>query len=274
MKKYILVVIALTVATISFSQKRNKDVRIGFLLEPNISWFHPAENGVKNDGSKVGINYGLMIDYEFNDNYILATGLQVSHVGGKLSYTGNTWTDKNVGYVSADNSAVTNTANYNVSIQYVQIPFAIKLLSDNKGKANFWGSFGGFLAIPVKARADVQTNFAVGGVSNFSKDNDNVISNIQPLNIGMQIGAGVEFPLSNKNSLVAGLIFNNGFIDATKNGSWGNDGRVNLNNIALKLGVFSLFSTQFSGFHSINPLQFFAPQLQLKLCALSFNSKA
>jgi hypothetical protein len=168
----------------------------------------------------------------------LATGLQISHVGGKLSYTGNTWTDKHVGYVSADNSSVTNTANYNIAIQYLQIPFAIKLLSDNKGKTNFWGSFGGFLAVPLKARADVQTNFAVGSVNNFSKDNDNVVGNIQPINIGMQIGAGAEFSLGNKNILVAGLIFNNGFIDATKNGSWGDDGRINLNSISLKLGVF------------------------------------
>ncbi len=238
MKKNILVVIALAVATISFSQKRNKDIRIGFLLEPNISWFHPAENGIKNDGSKVGINYGLMIDYEFNDNYILTTGLQISHVGGKLSYTGNSWTDKHVGYISADNSSVNNTANYNIGLQYLQIPFAIKLLSDNKSKTNFWGSFGGFLAIPLKARADVQTNFAVGGVNNYSKDNDNVIGNIQPINIGMQIGAGIETPISDKNILVMGLIFNNGFIDATRNGSWGDDGRINLNNISLKLGVF------------------------------------
>ena len=33
-------------------------------------------------------------------------------------------------------------------------------------------------------------------------------------------------------------ILNNGFIDVTKNSSWGNDGRINLNNVALKLGIF------------------------------------
>ena len=223
---YILVII-----TASFGQRKSKDVRIGFLLEPNISWLHPNENGIKNDGSKVGINYGLMIDYEFSDNYILATGLQVCHTGGKLSYVGT-----NTGYIVPDISSPTPTtpltANYNIGIQYLQIPFAIKLKSDNKSKLNYWGSFGGFLAVPLKARADVETNFGI------SKDNDNVIGNIQPINLGMQIGAGVEFPLSDKNVLVAGLLFNNGFIDVTKNSSWGNDGRINLNNIALKLGIF------------------------------------
>jgi hypothetical protein len=236
--KNILLAATLLIATSSLAQKHSKDLRIGFKLEPNISWFHPVENGVKSDGSKVGINYGLMVDYEFADNYILSTGLQVSHVGGKLSYTGNSWSDKKVGYITADNSDVKNTANYNIGIQYVEIPFAIKLKSSNKGGMDYWGSFGGFLAVPVKARADINTNFAAGGVANFSKENDNAISNVQPITIGMQIGAGVEIPISDKNALVAGLVFNNGFIDVTKNGSFGNDGRINLNSLALKLGIF------------------------------------
>jgi hypothetical protein len=91
----------------------------------------------------------------------------------------------------------------------------------------------------VKARANVQTNFLVGtSTTNYTNDNENVLSNIQPVALGMQVGAGVEIPISDKNVLVAGLVFNNGFIDVTKNSSWGGDGRINLNNLALKLGVF------------------------------------
>jgi len=242
MKKVLSLVLVLVVTTASFAQKHSKDLRIGFKIEPNISWFHPVENGIKADGSKVGINYGLMLDYEFADNYIFSTGLQVSQVGGKLSYTnsaGINWSGTNVGYVAADTKNLGNTANYNIGIQYVEIPFTIKLKSSNKGKMDYWANFGGFLAVPVKARADVSTNFSVGGgVASYSKGNDNVISQIQPITIGMQIGGGVEIPISDKNVLVAGLVFNNGFIDVTKNGNWGGDGRVNLNSMALKLGIF------------------------------------
>jgi hypothetical protein len=238
MKKVLSLVLVLIVTTASFAQKHSKDLRIGFKIEPNISWFHPVENGIKADGSKVGINYGLMLDYEFADNYIFSTGLQVSQVGGKLSYTGNIWSDKKVGYITADKDSSINTANYNIGIQYVEVPFTIKLKSSNKGKMDYWANFGGFLAVPVKARADVSTNFSVGGVASYSKGNDNVISQIQPITIGMQIGGGVEIPISDKNVLVAGLVFNNGFIDVTKNGNWGGDGRVNLNSMALKLGIF------------------------------------
>jgi hypothetical protein len=157
----------------------------------------------------------------------------VSHVGGKLSYVGN-----NTGYVTAPSASASNVANYNMSIQYVELPFTIKLKSSNKGKMDYWANFGGFLAIPVKARADYQTNLTIGTTPNFSNDNENVIGAVQPINIGMQIGGGIELPISDKNVLVVGLVFNNGFIDVTKNGNWGGDGRVNLNSMALRLGIF------------------------------------
>jgi hypothetical protein len=241
MKRIIVATVFVLVATLAFTQKSSKNLRIGFMLEPNIAWFHPVENGVQSDGAKVGINYGLMLDYEFAENYIFSTGLKVEHVGGKLSYTANS---NKTGYITPDvmnpppTIAPTNTANYNIGIQYIQIPFAIKLKTDNRGTMNYWGSFGGFISVPVKARADVQTNFAVGGVTNYSKDNDNVIGLVQPISVGMQIGAGVEIPFADKNSFVVGLTFNNGFIDVTRNSKFGDDGRINLNNIALKLGVF------------------------------------
>jgi Outer membrane protein beta-barrel domain len=238
MKKIVVATVFVLLATVSFTQKSSKSVRIGFMLEPNIAWFHPVENGVQSDGAKVGINYGLMLDYEFAENYIFSTGLKVEHIGGKLSYTGNIWPDKHIGYIAADNSDVKNTANYNIGIQYIQIPFAIKLKTNNRGRMDYWGSFGGFIGVPVKARADVQTNFTSGGISNFSKDNDNVLSAVQPISVGMQIGAGVEIPFADKNVFIVGLTFNNGFIDVTRNSKFGDDGRINLNNIALKLGVF------------------------------------
>jgi hypothetical protein len=236
MKKSCLV-FCLSFLVINVFSQHKKNVRIGFLLEPTISWFNPNENGVKADGSKFGVNYGLMLDYEFAENYIFSTGLQVAHLGGNLSYTGNIWKDKKVGLIAADNSSANNTGNYKLSVQYLQLPFALKLRTDGKG-LKFWGSFGGFLGVPISARTDFETNFSVNGVANYKQDNQNILSDVIPINIGMQLGAGVEIPISAKNVLVGGLMFNNGFIDVTKNGSWGDDGKINMNNLALKIGVF------------------------------------
>jgi Outer membrane protein beta-barrel domain len=241
MKKMFLIVAMMICCTLVFSQKTTrKALRMGFMIDPNISWLRPAENGITSNGAKFRMGYGLMIDYEFTENYIFNTGLRVAYAGGNLTYKGNKWSNNFVGVVAADSSRTTNAADYSIRLQYLEIPFALKFRAGGSGnsKAKFWGSFGGFVGVPLKARADVSTNFKVGGVANYAEDNFKINNSTQPVNLGMQVGAGVEYDLNGKNTFVAGLVFNNGFLDVTRNGSWGGDGRVNLNGLALKLGVF------------------------------------
>lgn len=238
MKKLIIsLVIVLAMLQVS-AQKGSKKLNIGFTISPNISSPKAVENGVTRDASRFAINYGLMVDYEFGDNYFFATGIQVASHGGTLVYNSTNASKKEVGMITADNSNVSNVATYKIRSQYIEVPFAVKLKTDNKGDLKFWGSFGGFLGVLVKGRADISSNITVGGVANYGKENENIIGNLQPFNIGMQVGGGVEFPLTDKNRLVAGLMYNNGLIDMTRNVKWGNDGRINLNSFTIKLGVF------------------------------------
>ncbi len=226
--------------TISFAQKNTrKALRMGFMIDPNISWLRPAENGISNNGSKFRMGYGLMIDYEFAENYIFNTGLRVAYAGGNLNYKGNKWSSNFVGVIAADSSRTTNSADYSIKLQYLEVPFALKFRAGaSNSKAKFWGSFGGFVGVPLKARANIETNFKANGIANYAEDNVKLNNSIQPINLGMQVGAGVEYDINGKNIFVAGLVFNNGFLDVTRNGSWGGDGRVNLNGLALKLGIF------------------------------------
>lgn len=236
MKKIVYSFMFLVVAVSSNAQTSTKKINIGFTVSPNISSPKPVENGITRDASRFSINYGLMVDYEFADNYFFSTGIHVAPQGGTLVYKGNQWPNKQVGMLVADNSSSNNIATYKIRSQYIEVPLAIKLKTDSKD-LQFWGSFGGFLGILVKGRADISSNFAVGG-TNYSKENENIIGNLQPFNVGMQVGAGVEFPVTNKNRAVAGLVYNNGLIDMTRNSKWGDDGRVNLNSFTIKLGVF------------------------------------
>lgn len=238
MKRIFLSLLVLIVAINANAQKGSKKINIGFTLSPNISSPKPVENGVTRDASRFAINYGLMLDYEFAENYYFSTGIHIAAHGGTLVYNGNRWANKQVGMIVADNSSINNIATYKIRSQFIEVPFAVKLKTDGKNKIQYWGSFGGFLGILVKGRADISSNFAVGGVSNYNKENENIIGNLQPLNLGMQVGAGVEFPLTDKNRVVAGLVYNNGLIDMTRNSKWGDDGRVNLNSFNIKLGVF------------------------------------
>lgn len=55
--KKIFTVAAIVMSVAAQAQHKSKDLRIGFKVEPNVAWLHPVENGVKNDGSRVGINW-------------------------------------------------------------------------------------------------------------------------------------------------------------------------------------------------------------------------
>lgn len=237
MKKSISFFLALVLVVTINAQKSIKKINIGFSLSPNISSPKPVENGVTRDASRFTANYGLMVDYEFADNYFFATGIHVASHGGTLVYKPSNASNKQVGTLIADNSNVNNIATYKIQSQYIEVPFAIKLKTEGNKDLQFWGSFGGFLGVLVKGRSDISTNFAING-TNYAKENENIIGDLQPFNLGMQLGAGVEFPLTKQNKLVAGLLYNNGLIDMTRNVKWGNDGRVNLNSFTIRLGVF------------------------------------
>ncbi|HVI46926.1 MAG TPA: porin family protein [Chitinophaga sp.] len=197
-------------------------VRLGFKVDPMISVLKPQESGVNRTSTKGGLGFGLMADFSLNDrgNYNIATGFEVVLAGSKLKY--------DAGKGLSDYKQ--NPAEYNMKLTYIQIPLALKLKTTSEGGLDWWGQFGTFFAFPVSGRADIIS-------LNQTYDRVNILKEMNRINIGMLIGAGVEYPLGETMSGVLGIVYQNGFVDVTRNGKW-NDGRVNLNSFALRVGVF------------------------------------
>lgn len=204
------------------SSETDRKVRIGFKVDPMISWLGPKESFIKKDGSKFAFSYGFMVDFIIDPNYAIASGLQISHVGGKLRFP----TDKGL----FENNQTTDENFYDLRLQYVEIPLALKLKTNPVNNITYWGQFGTYLGINIGARLDA----TVDG-KEFSKEK--ITKEIIPVNAGLLIGAGIEYPLNDKTTLSVGLGFQNGFVDVTKNKSW-NDEKVILNNLKLNLGVY------------------------------------
>ncbi len=201
----------------------DRKIRIGFKADPTITWLGPKESFVTKDGSKFGFSYGFVLDFIIDPNYAIATGLQIAHVGGKIK------TKNDIGLFEEGLSPQENT--YNLNLQYVEIPVALKLKTNPINNLTYWGQFGTYLGINIGARL----NGSVDGKTEFKKEK--VTSDIQPINAGLLLGAGVEYPLNDKTTLSVGLGFQNGFVDVTKNSKW-NDGKVILNNLALRASVY------------------------------------
>ncbi|SEW22513.1 porin family protein [Chitinophaga arvensicola] len=226
MKKIIFLLAIMGVAKLSMAQYGDSfrsRVKLGFTVSPMVSILKPQESGVNRNSSKAGLNFGLMADFNLNERgtYAFSSGFQVLLAGSKLKYDAG----KGLGDFKA------NPAEYNMKLTYIEIPLALKLKTDpDQGGIGFWGQFGTYLDFPVSGRADV---ISMGQ----THDRVNILPQMNRINIGMLLGAGIEYPLGANLTGTAGITYQNGFVDVTRNGKW-DDGRVNMNSLALRLGVF------------------------------------
>lgn len=234
---------------VSGSSSPNQKVRFGAYIAPNISWMRPANSksndgayGVTNNGSKVGFTWGVLMDYWFADRYALATGIQINGTGGKILAT------------RIDPTMNTNTvynADFNYSMQYLEIPVNIKLKTSPMASGMYFfgqaGLTGGF-NIGKKASYTVKATDNLNNMADYSEDKVKLSGTlaVAPMSFQLNVGAGVQYPFSDRMAAYAGLFFNNGFAPDVTNpakynliypGSF-SDGNIRLNNFALRLGLF------------------------------------
>jgi hypothetical protein len=227
MKRMLVLGLLLAVSGAAMAQTefRGRSVRLGFKLDPVfINNLRPADNGLEKDGSKFGFSYGLMADFMFSDGRgAFASGIEVTHASASLKYT-----DANKGLRRAEAAGAEQV--YDIRLQYIQVPLSIKLKTNPNNGLRYWGQFGTYLGQMIGARADWE-------YGSTSATKQKILKDVNPLNMGLLIGAGAEYHIADKTDLFFGLGFENGFTDVTRNKKW-NDGKVTLNRWALRLGVF------------------------------------
>ena len=221
-----------------------KRIRFGAFIAPSLSWMKPtaAKDGSQtqeNGGSKMGFAYGLMADYQLTDNYTIATGLSVNSSGGKV----------NTNNPAAGINEVSKSS-FNYSLQYIEIPVALKLKTDKIGQCVFFGQAGMSLGINIgkKATYNVVQKLTDTTESVFKADQKEKLSgsfgNIAPILLQMNLGIGVQYAINKKLDAYIGLFFNNSFApDITNPTKYKavpsfQDGTVRLNNFALRMGFY------------------------------------
>jgi hypothetical protein len=231
-------------------------LRFGAYLAPNLSWMRPTaatddrnQFNVERDGSRAGFTYGLMAEYFFAENYGFITGLQVNQTGGSIITT------------SVDRSTATAgrvlSADFDYRLQYLEIPVGLKLRTDDINGFRFFGQLGASLGINIGKKVDYTVTYTPDPATNATEEASGEkikltgkgLNVIAPVMFQMNIGAGVEYPITEKLRFYTGLFFNNGFApDATNPEKYDNnrlgymgsfrDGNVRLNNFALRVGLF------------------------------------
>ncbi len=194
-----------------------QDFRFGLKVAPALAWLKPDTKGIEGNGSKLGFSYGIMTDFNFTDNYAFATGLDITYRGGSLKFVTNDTT-----------SSISD-----LTLQYVEIPLTMKMKTNEIGYMTYFAQFGFAPGVLIKARSDNETK--IGNTTTVAKDND-IIKDISPVNISLLISVGTEYSLGGSTSILAGVTFNNGFIDVLKDKD-GFQGKAIANYIALNVGV-------------------------------------
>lgn len=236
-----------------------RKTRIGLFIAPLNSWMKPTASKsndglylVDNGGSKVGYSWGIMIDHFFAENYGIATGAQLTTTGGIINAQHD--------IAKLPNPAVANTvktADINYRLQYFEVPFGLKLLSDPfAGGLRVFGNLGITAGINIgkkgtytitSTKTDITTPTGIADTTITGED-EKLRGGlaITPIMFQMNLGAGIEYQLTNKMSFYMGLFFNNGFAPDVTNpkelkldydGSF-TDGVIRLNNMALKVGLY------------------------------------
>lgn len=232
----------------SYESAQDQRLRFGVYVAPNISWMHAtagkSDDGqfaVTSNGSKLGYSWGIAAEYFFAENYGLATGFQLTTTGGQMR-------TENVDPVLAPRTV--RETDFSYTAQYLEIPFGLKLRSDEFGKVRFFGQIGLSLGVNIGKKADYTVVYRddANVEQTLTGNKEKLVGSLTmaPAMLQMNVGAGVEYSVGGKMALYTGVFFNNGFLpDATRPDKFAlgydgvfTDGNTRLNNVALRIGLF------------------------------------
>jgi len=215
MKKYIFTVILLMFSVLNYGQK----ISFSVIVEPQMSWMGTDVKTVSSDGSVFGFNAGLVFDKYFAENYAFSSGIFLWNTGGNLNYSDST----EIGFRSGNEILEPNTS-MRYRLQYITVPVALKLNSNQIGYTSFYAHLGINNHINVKKSADV---------ASLDIEKVGIPDEIQLFNMSYFIGGGVEYSLGGTTAILGGIYYTHGFLDVTTS----NDYRATLNAVSLRVGV-------------------------------------
>ena len=210
MRSFKFYVIGLLILGINagLSAQEDKKVALAFTVSPSVAWLAPTNDGYKSEGTKIGFKYGLLMDFRLFgvDNYSLTSGLTMNHIGGGLIEP-STFENTTTGTVVSAKDA----ANYKMT--YIDVPFAIRLKTNEMGYNTFYAVFGSELGFNITAKKDVTTTYGSTSTGEVTQD---VTGDINLFRSSLVIGAGVERNISGNTNYRIGVTYHNGLTNILK----------------------------------------------------------
>lgn len=221
MKHLALLVTILSVALSTQAQT----VRFGLTASPVFSFPYSLDASLENDGVKLGFSYGLLLDLAVDNNnrYAFHTGFLHTLTGVRVQQN-----------ITDTAGTVVQTLSQELKYQYVEIPLTMRLRTNEIGYITYWGQFGITPGILVANRYDQIGNPDPTGLLSFENER---VPNAIPVNLALTIGGGIEYSLGGATSVLAGLMYQNGFTNIWNYDKADKDDRLSMRNITLRVGL-------------------------------------
>lgn len=243
-KTLFIALLALSLANAAFAQvpegqtpdPRTQDirrkVRIGLQFSPELSWFKAQDNTIESTGSKMGFSFGPVIDFKFGENYALSTGINIVNARGGLRYLADS-----VYFNSYKGVRYAKGTSVNYRPRFVEIPVLLRLSTNEVGYMTYFAHFGFVPGFAIGTKGDIND---ATPAPNFSQNNVNLNKDITPINLSLQVGAGLAYSVTQTTSIFVTISFVNGFVDITNNPNKENNykSKAIVNRVPLSVGVY------------------------------------
>ena len=235
MKNYLIATLLLI---LGFNFQASAQWRLGIQASPAITWMASNDLSIGSSGPGVAIKLGPVGEYYFQENYAILTGIAVVfNQGGTLTHTigGNIWPNAAVESRTDGLDMIPNGSTLGYKFQMVEIPIGLKMRTNEIGYIRYYGETPFTIGIRTQARGSVN-----GGTLTTSKENITKDTNL--LNFSWGIGGGLEYSFTQSTALVAGINYQGGILDLTKESGLLTDGttltaKVVMHQVNFKLAV-------------------------------------
>ena len=194
MKKIAFSAILIAISVIGYSQS----TRLGVCLNPHFAWFSENSDLMESNGTRIGIEGGLVIEHFFAKNYAFATGIHLGSFGGTMIYS-----DSIVFRTNDNEKTVPPQLEVAYKLQYISVPIDLKLKTNQIGYMSYFARLGLNAQVNIGAKADAPPVL----------DNDAAGKEVGLFGLGYHFGGGLEYGVGGNTSVILGIDYNNGFLD-------------------------------------------------------------
>lgn len=193
-----------------------KKFRFGLSGSSSIGWLKPDNENMNRNGVGLGLSYGLNGDILLSDNIAVNTGIDLPTYRGGVSFKFDTIL---IPYIDTSGNkqftVLGGTSESKLRLKYVEIPFLLKMKTNEIGYITYFGLFGGRFGFNYSA-VDGGEKSSTNGSTRRPYNSRDVKDNMNFFRACFSIGGGLEYSLSGTTALVGSITYNNGLSNVYK----------------------------------------------------------